>query len=447
MAKKGNIVSRTKSNLILIVLAIFAVIWICAISVATDNSEEEEQLALIKTAKTYMEDKLYIRAVKNYKNAIANYKTEHNETLRKELLAIYLEAEMMGDYYSFITERIADKSAEEAEYVILAKYYMEGRKDTKALEVIQTGIKLFNNEELIAMQEQILYEYRTIDIEYNTLLQPSSEWIIPAFDGEKWGYMTSNGKVMLDNKYEEITYFDGSYAVVKLDGVYTLIDKNGYWNAVDKIPLEKVTDLSSSAIVGVKEGKYKLYTRTFGKLSDEAFDMLYANDNGTYMAKKNDKWALLSSELEEVTKDEFADVALNSQGNVFKGNYGMVKDKGGYFLMNAAGAKLYSARFVNAKGFEGSGNCAVADASGKWGYANSKGDVIIDYQYEDAKSFSDRLGAVKIDGKWGYVNKFNELKIDAVYEEAYPFINGKALVKTEDGIYEIITLKYYDYFE
>jgi len=446
MAKKGNIVSRTKGNLVLIVLALLAMIWLCAISILTDNSEEEAQLALINSAKTYLEDDLYIKAVNNYKTAIADYNTEHNATLETELLAIYLEAGMMADYYSSINERIEKDTAAESEYVALVKYYVEGGNATAALNILQVAMKKFENEELIQLQEQVLYAYKAKTLEYETLRQPSDSWVVPTFDGNKWGYLASGGSIMLDYKYEEATNFSGSYAVVKLDGVYTLIDKNGYRNAIDKDSLEAVTDLSSSAIVGVKGGKYQLYSRSFKKLSDEQFDMLYANDNGTYMAQKNGKWAILSDKLEPITEYKFSDVVLNSQGEVFKGSYAMVKDEAGYFLVNKLGEAMYSTRYADAKGYEGS-YCAVADANGNWGYTNSKGELIIAHQYEDAESFSDRLAAVQIDGKWGYINKYNELKIDAIYENAYPFIKGKALVKTEEGIHELITLKYYDYFE
>lgn len=446
MAKKGNIVSRTKGKLTAIVLVILALIWLCAISVITDNSAEEEQLALISTAKTYLEDKLYIKAVNNYKKAITNYATEHNATLETELLRIYLEADMMNEYYSFIEKRIAADTASEEEYVALGKYYVDGGSAMKAFTVLKPGIEKFENEELIKMQEKILYPYKTKPIECGVLEQPSDDWIIPAYDGTKWGYLTANGSKLLDYQYEEVLPFCGNYAVVKLDGVYTLVDQNGYWNAVDKSELEAVTDLSASAMIVVKDGKYQLYNRSFKKLSEETFEMLYANDNGTYMAKKNGKWALLSSTLEPITEYKFTDVVLNSQGNVFKGNFGMVKDERGYFMINAGGKEMYTTRYANAKGYEGS-YCAVADINGKWGFTNSKGELIIDYQYTNAKSFSDRLAAVQVDGKWGYVTKYNELKIDAEYQEAYPFIKGMALVKTEEGIHEVLTLKFYEYFD
>lgn len=446
MAKKGNIVSKTKGNLTIIVLAIFVLIWLFAISVITDNSEEEEQMALVAKAKTYLEDKLYIRAVNNYKTAITNYDTAQNETLENELLAIYLEAGMMEEYYSFIEKRIEADTAAEEEYVALCKFYLGGGSDTKAFSVLKKGIKKFGNQDLIQMQEQILYAYRTSQVECGVLKQPAEDWIIPAFDGTKWGYISTNGDILLDYQYEEATAFCGKYAVVKLDGVYTLIDKNGYWNAVDKASLEAVTDLSSSAIVAVKDGKYHLYSRTFGKLSEKQFDMLYANDNGTYMAKKDGKWAILSSKLEPITEYKFTDVALNSQGEVFKNGYAMVKDESGYYLINSSGKEMYLARYANAKGYEGS-HCAVADASGKWGFTNSSGELIIDYQYSDAKSFSSRLAAVQIDAKWGYINEYNELKVNAEFADAYPFVNENALVKTEKGIHKIIELKYFDYFE
>lgn len=446
MAKKGNIVSRTKGNLVLVVLALLAMIWLCAISVLTDNSEEEEQLALINTAKTYLEDDLYVKAVEKYKTAIKNYNTEHNEILEIELLLIYLEAGMLEDYYSFITERIGKGTATEEEYVALGRHYIQNGSARNAFNVLQPGIKKFSSEEMIQMQEQILYEYKDKEIESGTLRQPSDEWLIPDFNGEKWGYLAFDGSVSLDYIYDEVTNFIGGLAVVKLDGVYTVIDTNGYWNAVDKNALDAVTDISSLAIIGVKDGKYQVYSKALKNIADVQFDELYANDNSTFMAKKDGKWAILSKQLEPITEYKFTDVVLNSQGKVFKEGYAMVKDEAGYFLINKAGEEMYSTRYAHAKGYEG-GHCAVADANGNWGFANLKGELIVDYQYEDAKSFSDRLAAVQTDGKWGYINQYNDIKIDAKYEDAFPFVEGSALAKNDEGFYELITLRYYDYFE
>ncbi|MEK5037068.1 WG repeat-containing protein [Sporosarcina sp. FSL K6-3457] len=90
---------------------------------------------------------------------------------------------------------------------------------------------------------------------------------------------------------------------------------------------------------------------------------------------------------------------------------------------------------------------------------------IITPTYEDGRTFSEGLAAVKRGNKWGYINEFGEVVIDFQYDHAHSFSEGKALVEKhikEDGYvrryYYIITpdnksiqLKYgnrdHDYFD
>ena len=153
----------------------------------------------------------------------------------------------------------------------------------------------------------------------------------------------------------------------------------------------------------------------------------------------------MSSDMEPVTDYLFADVAVNSKGKVFSGSYAMVKDERGYCLINQDGEALYEERFADAKGFEG-GLCAVADANGKWGFANDNGEIIVDFQYGDACSFSSNLAAVEYGGFWGYINRYNKMIIEPKYVAAYPFVNNCAIAETEIGNYEILTLRYFELF-
>lgn len=445
MAKKGNIVNKSKNNLKFIMLALVAVGWLCTVMTLTENEDEEAQEALILQAQKYLEDDIYIRAVNNYKKAINNYTTDRNQQLQTELLEIYLEAEMMDEYYSLIESRIGAKTAEEQEYLALASYYLEKNSIAKAVSILQSGIALYENEEMIMLREQNIYENSRKEIGTQELIQPSEDWIIPAFNGEKWGYLNQKGDIKLNYIYDEVTRFCNGYAVVKLDGVYNVINEQGQRYGLDKNNLDGVADISAKSVIGIKDGKYYIYSYAFNLRTEEAFDAIYVNDNGLYVVRRDDKWAVLDSELEVIVDYELTDVAVNSTGNVFNDNYAMVNDGTGYYRINAKGQAGSEIRFADAKGYEG-GLTAVANEEGKWGFCNSSGELIVDFQYEEAMSFSSNLAAVKVRGKWGYINRYNDMIIDADYEEANPFVGEKALVKNSLGHYELITLKHYDLF-
>ena len=306
-------------------------------------------------------------------------------------------------------------------------------------------MKACPNDSLVSLYEEVSYKYSPVTTAYSDLKMPAKDWYIPAFDGQHWGYILANGRTALNFQYEEATCFAGSYAVVKLNGVYTLIDKDGYWNAVDKNGLDEVVSICGSRVAAIKDGQYGIYTNTFNRLGNETYEDVILNDNGMVAVKKDGKWFLLDSELEPVTDTQFLEVVPNSRGQLFASGYAVVADEEGYFLIDEWGNACFGTRFADAKGLEG-GLFAVADASGKWGFSNENGELVVDCQYGDACSFSDRLAAVQYGGDWGYINKYNTMVIEPQFTKAYPFLNGTALAVDELGNYRILTLKYYEMF-
>lgn len=443
MTKKGNIVKRTKSSLTLLVIVLLAVSWIITFSSMFVDKEALAQAALIEEADGYLEEKLYIRAVHNYQEALSKYKTENNLALEKRLVEIYFEAGMTEEYYELIETRTESGTAEAEEYLALADWYIENESIRNAISVLKSGIEKYGSDEMIHRREDIIYECGVREVNLPKLRQPEENWIIPAFDGEKWGYVSDSGNVLLEFIYEDATPFCNGYAVVKLDGIYTLIDEVGYWNAVDKNGLDSVTDISASAIVGIKDGKARIYSRTFQELSKEAFDAVYLNDNGLYVVCKEGKWAILDEDLKPVTDYLYTDVAVNSRGKVFYGNYAIVKDETGYFLIDETGKEQYETRFAGAKGLEG-GLYAVMNENEQWGFADENAELVIDYQYVDACSFSCKLAAVEYAGEWGYINQYNDMIIEPQFAAGYPFLEGIAMTENGQGSFEILTLKYFE---
>ena len=41
---------------------------------------------------------------------------------------------------------------------------------------------------------------------------------------------------------------------------------------------------------------------------------------------------------------------------------------------------------------------------GKWGYINTKGEQIVEYEFNDARDFYEGFAPVQKDGEWGYIN-------------------------------------------
>ncbi len=69
---------------------------------------------------------------------------------------------------------------------------------------------------------------------------------------------------------------------------------------------------------------------------------------------------------------------------------------------------------------------------GKWGYIDKSGRVAIDFQYDDARAFSEGMAAVKVGDDEGYIDETGALVIEPQFHSAGPFGDGLAVVWRED---------------
>jgi hypothetical protein len=81
--------------------------------------------------------------------------------------------------------------------------------------------------------------------------------------------------------------------------------------------------------------------------------------------------------------------------------------------------------------YEGPYVASLDDSTGKWGYADTLGRMLIPPQWDGAKDFSEEMAAVAINGKWGFIDKAGNEKIAMQYDRAEPFAKGLAEVELD----------------
>ena len=78
----------------------------------------------------------------------------------------------------------------------------------------------------------------------------------------------------------------------------------------------------------------------------------------------------------------------------------------------------------------------------QWGFVDTKGNVIIEPQYEDAKSFSNSMGAVKTGDGWAFINPNNEIVIQETFEDV-DYLNSKGICFVKnDGYWSYLKMYY-----
>ena len=71
--------------------------------------------------------------------------------------------------------------------------------------------------------------------------------------------------------------------------------------------------------------------------------------------------------------------------------------------------------------------------NGRWGYVNSRGQVKITPQFDEASTFSDGLAVVSVGGRAGYIDTDGKFAINPQFEGGAPFSEGLAAVRINDA--------------
>lgn len=430
--------------IVLIVIIITAAGWFLSVNKFLGIDDGKEQGALLQKADEYAKKELYIRAMPEYLKALA-YDVGNNAEIEARLLSAYDLYGDMDNYVKLAEKRKGDGTLTEAEYITVADYYISKGKFAKAMELIKFGIDKTGGGKLTDYYEKYRYECTTKAVNYESITPTFENDMMPAFDGEKWVYVDEGGSNLEIGSFDAALPFnDEGYAVVSVGGKYKVISKRGDLYGIDETGVEDVFALSGSRVLAKYKGKYGYYNYDFQSLAKDShqYDQITCNNNGVAAVKKGDKWGIITDGGEIAVDFTLSDVAVNSLGNAFSGNHAMVKDNSGWYLIDTEGKRLNESAYANAKAPESpTGYIAVADESGKWGFADLSGNLVIDYKYDDAKSFSDGVAAVCLGKTWEYISSKDKVVIDYSLDGAQPFHSGRAQAHFADGTM-LISLEY-----
>ena len=194
-----------------------------------------------------------------------------------------------------------------------------------------------------------------------------SEGLAAIYNGKKWGFIDTNGNIVIQNKYDEINSFSEGLASVCINGKWGFIDKSGK-NIISCI-YQDVCSFSeglAAVCIGDKWG----FT---DKTGNEAISCIY----------------------DEV--DLFRDIRDHRQdcygGNWVYGNFGC------YLPVYSFSEGLVAVKYHN-----------------NWRFIDKTGKEVISCNYGDVKSFSEGLAAVNHNEKWGFIDKTGKEVIPCIYD-------------------------------
>lgn len=289
------------------------------------------------------------------------------------------------------------------------------------------------------------------------------EGLAPAQKDNKWGFVDKKGRTVIPFKYDMVLPFYEGYAPVMLNNQWKIVDKKGRYLLKDRYEFDgkpvfdgKLVFISVDSVSGRKK-KGMMNTRGKVLVPARYDDVAGFFAQGLCWVQKDNQQGFVNESGEEILigdyvfpvqafDEGFTPAVKNGRTGYFdaKGHLVIPFDysNGGRFSEGlAAVVKDRKLGFINRQnelvipfafgeawesGFQ-EGLSAVKDlASGKFGYIDKTGRMVIPAIYDSALQFSDGLGFVRKDKKAGFIDHSGQPLIGLQYDEIWYFRRGLA---------------------
>lgn len=174
--------------------------------------------------------------------------------------------------------------------------------------------------------------------------------LIPYREGDKWGYMSSEGNIVVNPKYSSASLFTNGWASVRMGDQRLSLSKDGKEEPEWRGFIHEPNEIPKELIFDSKTGKYGLKTESGKVLIDFIYEAFGQEGYGDgypetqyFSYKLNGKWGIVTDNNKTVLPFLYDDAtALYSEKSVGKVNvifYVEMKGKGGF--IDCSGKKYF----------------------------------------------------------------------------------------------------------
>lgn len=428
-----------KNRLIVTILVIVLVVasWASYLNENTDALLSYNKS--IKQADAWVEEGLYDRAIDEYNKAMEYKPSKGNwekilraYKLRSEETDIY-GRDAIDDYITELELALSALQNDKNIVVELVELYIQQQSYEKAYDALTTvkenGVK---DDEIEALYRKVKYTYKTKESDIKQFTAYSNgEYSI--YNGVFWGTADGEGQQLTEYQYTYVGIIgeDAVRIITKeQDSRIYQEDKK----VLGKIPFA-VTDAGvySEELIAIKEGEIYNYYNSFGKKQFGGYSAAGTFKDGKAAVCNNGKWGLINNKGKESKDFKYDDIVLGMSGYYINNDVIIASENGKYGIYDEK-FKKRSDFSCDQIGIPTADKIYAYREGDKWGFVNSSGEVVIEPQYEGAKSFSNGLAAVCVDGKWGFIDEENQLVISCEFGDADYFNeSGACMVKITDS--------------
>ncbi len=418
--------ANKKLPYIIVAVAASVISVIGAVTTTVTSVVDNEYKENLELAQQFADEKLFEKSVYYYDLVISNKDTK--EFRVEELNAIKSGMEMGefddDDYQQYLSSFMSEYYDDKTAYEMSLKYYFEIQEYDTCISIINNAVKYgVSSSEINAIDKQIERKYKLVKTNYSNVTPFRNYMAAIALD-EQYGVVQDTGSTIINYGYDNVSpYFYASenedetriYAFVKDNNLNYLVNMNFVRQAYFPEEVEQSTGVGDE-LLSCKVGEKYVYYNIDGTKAFGNYD--YASKFVTNIAavKVNDQWALIDTKGNKISQETFDDVKLNGFDEC-------VKNKTVFAMKN--GSYVYTAytyqdgKLVDTgKEFEdvdlppSSGEYIAFASNDRWGFMDSKLNVVIEPTYKNAHSFSNGYAGVQTDQGWNFINVKNETIID-----------------------------------
>jgi hypothetical protein len=247
-----------------------------------------------------------------------------------------------------------------------------------------------------------------------------------AYQGGKWGFVDQRGKTILAPSYELILPFSNNLAPFNSGGEaqYTLCDgeceeyvyyscTGGKWGLLND---------QGDVIVDATYDRMIPFGKNFLVQQGETFGLIDPSGKSLYESKLKLPLAVDPQTILAMYEANFTEAAEN-------GKYGVIDTNGKWIIQPQFDDVTY---LTENKESPFTAGFVLAKSGENWGAVDTNGSMTVPAAFEEIRSFSGTMAAVKKNGVWGFINTSGTMVIEPRYFSVRDFQGDVAIVEEKE---------------
>lgn len=434
---------KLSKPLIITLVSVLTVLSVI-VSVPSILNSESEYEKLLTEARRYNESNLCQKAMLVYDQALSE---KDSIELRLEMAKNYKQGMENGEfdsyykYSNFLFELLEKYRKEPKAYDVVVQYFYDFNKiEDCVLAIYQAEEFNIKTETVDKIRDEVRYlcttNFSTFE---NISFTPEESYLIK---NEKYSMLNANMGSINGRKFDYATPMLNGYALVKDEEYTYLISEDSMREAYFPNEITESTGVGN-ALVACKIGEVYSYYDLTGKkvFGDYQFAGRFAN--GVAPVKTDKGWFVINIDGKQIGSTLFEDIKLSQSNDCSQCGVIVAKENGKYSLYDCELKKISDYTFDDADVLINEGSLLAVEKNGKWGFIDSSGKVVIEPQYEAARSFSNGLAGIKDGEFWSFINEKNEKVITGEFNDVNYF-NSKGNCFVKDDNYWFYLSRYYN---